>query len=484
MASAYELCTLNCEFNPLLSMHYNILAARQGESEAELAISKWFICGHEGSFSKNEELAFKYAQRAAQTGLPTAEFAMGYFYEIGWYTPKDVEQADYWYRKASQNGNKEASGGLERLSKSSTLSRKDHENIAISRIKSTHASQRGPKPPKLSKPPNNLPTVGDENEPSSAVRPPLPHSQTQPPANFAPRAGSMELPPARSSSVAPYPLDDRPSTTAPVPQAHPPYTQPLPAPSPGGPTGGFWAPQQRPVSEFVDGRGHAQHGATQGYPPGPHTGAPPLRPYQSAMDLGGNNRPAPTPPRPGNVPPQPRYGAGAGTPPVRPPKDPLQAQPPSGHRYPAPMPRTDSRNNFQNSPDLGRRPEPVRPGLAGRKSYEARPGPGQSGQYGAPQPAQSSQALRTNTPPTSRPSSSGRPAVEPERLSHAIAPRATGKSTAAPAKPAGAPNRPPGKGPQTFEEMGVPLGKSNSECVSDVVCISCPYLTLTGLDRR
>jgi hypothetical protein len=42
-----------------------------------MAISKWFLCGHEGVFDKNEELAFKYAQRAAAAGLGTAEFAIG-----------------------------------------------------------------------------------------------------------------------------------------------------------------------------------------------------------------------------------------------------------------------------------------------------------------------------------------------------------------------------------------------------------------------
>lgn len=42
-----------------------------------MAISKWFLCGHEGVFDKNEELAFVYAKRAAASGLGTAEFALG-----------------------------------------------------------------------------------------------------------------------------------------------------------------------------------------------------------------------------------------------------------------------------------------------------------------------------------------------------------------------------------------------------------------------
>lgn len=77
MGQAYELCQLGCQFDPALSLHYNALASKQGEPEADMAISKWFLCGHESVFPKNEELAFKYAKQAAKAGLPTAEFAMG-----------------------------------------------------------------------------------------------------------------------------------------------------------------------------------------------------------------------------------------------------------------------------------------------------------------------------------------------------------------------------------------------------------------------
>jgi len=47
-----------------------------GDAEAMMGMSKWYLCGGEG-FSQNEELAFKYGDRAAKLGLPQAEFAMG-----------------------------------------------------------------------------------------------------------------------------------------------------------------------------------------------------------------------------------------------------------------------------------------------------------------------------------------------------------------------------------------------------------------------
>ncbi|KAJ5780898.1 Chitin synthase activator (Chs3) [Penicillium paradoxum] len=181
MGAAYELCQLSCDFNPALSLHYNALAARQGEPEAEMAISKWFLCGHEGVFEKNDELAFTYAQRAAQSGLPTAEFALGYFYEVGIFVPVDIKEARSWYAKSAASGNKDASGRIESISRSKTLSRKDHEKVAISRIKSTRytAHQRGaslePTPENIQMPDPTRMNLSD-SPPSAAPYPDRPHS--------------------------------------------------------------------------------------------------------------------------------------------------------------------------------------------------------------------------------------------------------------------------------------------------------------------
>jgi TPR repeat protein len=117
MGAAYELCQLGCDFNPALSLHYNMLAARQAEPEAEMAISKWFLCGHEGLFEKNDEIAFKYAQRAAHSALAIAEFALGYFHEVGIYVPVDIKEAQRWYAKAAANGNKDAADRVKMINR-------------------------------------------------------------------------------------------------------------------------------------------------------------------------------------------------------------------------------------------------------------------------------------------------------------------------------------------------------------------------------
>lgn len=41
MGTAYELCQLNCEFDPALSLHYNALAARQGMCSWSVGVAQF-----------------------------------------------------------------------------------------------------------------------------------------------------------------------------------------------------------------------------------------------------------------------------------------------------------------------------------------------------------------------------------------------------------------------------------------------------------
>jgi TPR repeat protein len=228
MGSAYELCQLGCDFNPVYSLHYNALAAKQGEAEADMAISKWFLCGQDNMCEKNEKLAFEYAQRAAQSGLPTAEFAMGYFYEIGIAIPQDLREARTWYEKAAEHGNKDATGRLESLAQSQTLTKKDHENVAIARIKSMHGSQRGKRPERFKATPS-LPTINDDriDMPDPAKVSPALSSYNSPQMSPPMPDGRqsylnpmLQQIPARPASAAPYPVENdigpgaRPGTAA------------------------------------------------------------------------------------------------------------------------------------------------------------------------------------------------------------------------------------------------------------------------------
>ncbi len=95
----YEHARLDCAYDPLLSVQWYSLASQGGEMEADMALSKWFLCGAEGCFDVDEALAFTFADKAARRGLPSAEFAIGYYYEVGVGTAQDLESARKWYSK-------------------------------------------------------------------------------------------------------------------------------------------------------------------------------------------------------------------------------------------------------------------------------------------------------------------------------------------------------------------------------------------------
>ena len=102
LGHAYEFAAPPFPFDALLSVQYYSLASQQGEVEADMALSKWFLCGADGAFDKDESLAYTFAEKAAKKGLPSAEFAMGYYAEVGVGGPKDVEAARRWYTKVSR----------------------------------------------------------------------------------------------------------------------------------------------------------------------------------------------------------------------------------------------------------------------------------------------------------------------------------------------------------------------------------------------
>jgi TPR repeat protein len=102
LGHAYEFAQPPFPFDPLLSVQYYSLASQQGDIEADMALSKWFLCGSDGAFDKDESLAFTFAEKAARKGLPSAEFAMGYYTEVGVGGPRDIEAARKWYTRVSK----------------------------------------------------------------------------------------------------------------------------------------------------------------------------------------------------------------------------------------------------------------------------------------------------------------------------------------------------------------------------------------------
>lgn len=96
-AYEYGYTPFNCD--PTLSLQYYGEASRSGEAEASMALSRWFLCGSgiRGGFAKDDDLALAFAVEAARAGLPSAEFAMGYYLELGIGAKKDLPCAVEWY---------------------------------------------------------------------------------------------------------------------------------------------------------------------------------------------------------------------------------------------------------------------------------------------------------------------------------------------------------------------------------------------------
>lgn len=147
LGNVHEFAQEPFPFDPVLSVQWYNAAALQGEAEAEMALSKWFLVGAEGYFDKDEDMSLVFAQKAAAKGLPAAEFALGYYYEVGiGPLKKDAAQAVAWYKKAHDHGAPEAAERLQALSQSvpQTLGREEHTAVMEDKLvrKQTSAKQR------------------------------------------------------------------------------------------------------------------------------------------------------------------------------------------------------------------------------------------------------------------------------------------------------------------------------------------------------
>lgn len=506
MGSAYELGSLGCEFNPALSMHYNALASKQGEAEADMALSKWFLVGAEGLFPKNEELAYTYAERAAQASLPTAEFAMGYFSEIGMYVPVDLDKAMEWYQKAAKHGNDDAKGRIQGLDQKQVLSKNDHENVAISRIKSQYGSQRGQRPDRFqqgAQRPSRLAqsTIAEEGD---GIDNGASGSGRIGGSNLS--VGNTQLPP-RGSSTTPYPLEDGP-----------------PAVPPNGHRSGSVAPY--PLDEPIQQQGHRVPSGGY-YKTGPvprpaTTVGPDIRPssaFQLNPDLRANSASVvsqlPSQANSGR-PQHPGYLSNSSAPPSRP----MTTQPNQTYGGPSPRPGPGQRiasgpagsQNFTPGPSGQPRPpyQPNAPPPQGSPAFQQgmiprygtappQQGPGpqrldigfsappddrryrtygpQSGMtQGKPQGKPASPSLQSGSMPnfdqppagrTPRPGSrppDGNPSL-PGGGNGAPKPPVKDNASTTSTSSASKPSAPSKKGPKTFDEMGVPAQKQDSDCV-------------------
>lgn len=103
LGQAYEYGQLGVTIDNRTSIAWYSKAAAQGEHQAELALSGWYLTGAEGILEHSDMEAYLWARKAASSEPPLAKamFAMGYFTETGIGCPASLEEARKWYARAA-----------------------------------------------------------------------------------------------------------------------------------------------------------------------------------------------------------------------------------------------------------------------------------------------------------------------------------------------------------------------------------------------
>ena len=101
LGTAYEYGLMGCPVDNRTSIIWYTRAAAQAEHQSELALSGWYLTGSEGILQQNDTEAYLWARKAATAGLAKAEYAMGYFTEVGIGASANLEDAKRWYWRAA-----------------------------------------------------------------------------------------------------------------------------------------------------------------------------------------------------------------------------------------------------------------------------------------------------------------------------------------------------------------------------------------------
>lgn len=112
LGQAYENGTLGCPRDAALSVHFYNGAATRGVPDAMMALCAWYMVGAEPVMEKDEAEAFEWARKAADLGFAKAEYAVGYFTEMGIGCRRDPLEANVWYVRAADKGNETATQRL------------------------------------------------------------------------------------------------------------------------------------------------------------------------------------------------------------------------------------------------------------------------------------------------------------------------------------------------------------------------------------
>ncbi|KAI9812448.1 MAG: hypothetical protein M1827_004679 [Pycnora praestabilis] len=113
LGDAYEHGKLSCPRDPALSVHFYTGAAQRGHAVAMMALCAWYMVGAEPVLEKDENEAYEWARKSAECGFAKAEYAVGYFSEMGIGCRRDPLDANAWYVKAADQGDERAKHRLQ-----------------------------------------------------------------------------------------------------------------------------------------------------------------------------------------------------------------------------------------------------------------------------------------------------------------------------------------------------------------------------------
>nr|ODN88655.1 enzyme activator [Cryptococcus depauperatus CBS 7841] len=116
LGQCHEFGHLGCPIDPRRSIGWYTRAAEKGDGEAELALSGWYLTGSEGVLKQSDKEAYLWGRKAANKGLAKAEYAVGYYTEIGIGVSQDIGTAKRWYMRAAAQQHKRAMQRLTELS--------------------------------------------------------------------------------------------------------------------------------------------------------------------------------------------------------------------------------------------------------------------------------------------------------------------------------------------------------------------------------
>ncbi|KAI0972077.1 hypothetical protein F4678DRAFT_67784 [Xylaria arbuscula] len=134
LGCVYEYGSIGCDIDPRQSIMWYSRAATQEEHQSELALSGWYLTGSDGVLQQSDTEAYLWARKAAQAGLAKAEYAMGYFTEVGIGVPANLEDAKRWYWRAAAQDFPKARERLEDLKRSGRNAPRQRERITRSKI--------------------------------------------------------------------------------------------------------------------------------------------------------------------------------------------------------------------------------------------------------------------------------------------------------------------------------------------------------------